>query len=161
MRVLVGFWVVEGLTDGFWAVLRELFFGGSDISAQSGGGQFEARDSRICRKRPVLRAVGTIKSTFRYRYQSSVSTLTITMTNEHSAIGYAGGGHKLKSSTYKIAISIASFGVFLEFHIALPFAPDSFSFITMDLFPDSARDLHRRMRRQRWRRNRYNVEWQY
>jgi hypothetical protein len=51
MRVLVGFWVGQGLTGGFWAVLRELFFGGSDISAQSGGGQFEARDSRICRKR--------------------------------------------------------------------------------------------------------------
>jgi hypothetical protein len=41
------FLVREGLTGGFWAVLRELFFGGSDISAQSGGGQFEARDSRI------------------------------------------------------------------------------------------------------------------
>ena len=83
------------------------------------------------------------------------------MTIENSAIGYACVAHKLKSSTYKIAVSIASFGVSLEFHIALPFAPDSFSFITMDLVPDSARDLHRRMRRQRWRRNRYNVEWQY
>ena len=30
----------------------------------------------------------------------------------------------------------------------------------MDLFPDSTRDLHGRMRWRR-RRNRYNFEWQY
>src|ERR1700730_14961813 len=80
------------------------------------------------------------------------------MTNENSARGYTCAGHKLKSSTYKIAVSIASFGVSLELHIALPFAPDSFSLITMDLFPDSTRDLHGRMQ---WQRNRYNFEWQY
>ena len=80
------------------------------------------------------------------------------MTNENSARGYTCAGHKLKSSTYKIAVSTASFGEFLELHFALSFAPDSLSFVTMDLFPDSTRDLHRRMR---WRRNRYNVEWRY
>jgi hypothetical protein len=48
--------------------------------------------------------------------------------------------------------------VSLELHIALPFAPDSFSFVSMDLFPDSTRDLHGRMQ---WQWNGYNSEWEY
>ena len=80
------------------------------------------------------------------------------MTNENSARGYTCAGHKLKFSTYKIAVSIASFGVFLELHIALPFAPDSFFFITLDLFSNPARNLHGRMQ---WRRTEYDLEWQY